>query len=316
MELYRSLPSLFLVFVYILSLVSAFELTILGYVVTVTGVSPDVASQMSVLASSLNQLGVVDQSTSTTSTSTSNPITTTRSSSTTPNSFSTTDSTAPVTSSYSSANLSASGTSKTISSSLSSSSSAANSSAILSSSKNTASSTLSSFSSSNLAASLATNASSSSSVVSSSISPSASSIPLNYSILATILVIATDSTSSYSATSGLNAHGIPYQLVIVSSSGATLPTLNSTSTVGNFGGIITLNEPSGITVAQWSAMYAYQDAFGVRMVRLNANPAAGADGSSFGVVGANSDSGCCGTNVEQFVYFTNTSAFPTAGLNP
>jgi hypothetical protein len=97
-----------------------------------------------------------------------------------------------------------------------------------------------------------------------------------------MLVLSTDETSSYSATSGLNAHGIPYQLVNFPSGGATLPALNSSATSGNFGGIIILNEPTGITAAQWNAMYSYQQSFGVRMARLNADPNGGADGSSFG----------------------------------
>lgn len=140
-------------------------------------------------------------------------------------------------------------------------------------------------------------------------------------------------TSSYSATSGLNAHGIPYQLVIVPSGGTTLPNLNSSATSGNYGGIILLSEPSGLTTTQWQEMYTYQEEFGVRMVRLDADPDGGADGSSFGdylmlerfgfgfyltvilgTTGANSDSGCCNSNVEQLVSFTNTSEFPTANL--
>jgi hypothetical protein len=91
--------------------------------------------------------------------------------------------------------------------------------------------------------------------------------------------LSTDQTSSYSATSGLNAHGIPYTLVIA---GAALPALNSSSIHGNFGGIIILSEPAGITSAQWQAMYSYQESFGVRMARLDADPSGGADGSSFG----------------------------------
>jgi hypothetical protein len=33
-----------------------------------------------------------------------------------------------------------------------------------------------------------------------------------------------------------------------------------------------------------------------------------------GTTGVNSDSGCCGNNAEQLVYFTNIAAFPTANL--
>ncbi|KAG9996660.1 hypothetical protein KCU78_g17344, partial [Aureobasidium melanogenum] len=60
----------------------------------------------------------------------------------------------------------------------------------------------------------------------------------------TILVFARDQASSYSATSGLNGYGIPYQLQLVPQAGITLPTLNSSATQGNYGGIIILSEVS------------------------------------------------------------------------
>jgi hypothetical protein len=101
----------------------------------------------------------------------------------------------------------------------------------------------------------------------------------------TILVFARDSASGYSGTSGLAGYGIPYQLVIVPQSGITLPTLNSSSTSGNYGGIIVISEVaydfgtragwgSAITAAQWQALYSYQTTFGVRMVRLDVYPGA------------------------------------------
>ena len=64
--------------------------------------------------------------------------------------------------------------------------------------------------------------------------------------------------------------------------GITLPTLNSSSTVANYGGIVVVSEvtyqystgwASAITAAQWQALYAYQTSFGVRMVRLDVFPA-------------------------------------------
>ena len=97
----------------------------------------------------------------------------------------------------------------------------------------------------------------------------------------TILVFARDSTSGYSATSGFNAYGIPYQLVIVPQAGITLPTLNSSTTAGNYGGILVLSEVaysystgwgSALTTAQWQQLYNYQTQFGVRMVRLDVYP--------------------------------------------
>ena len=95
-----------------------------------------------------------------------------------------------------------------------------------------------------------------------------------------ILVFARNAAEATSGTSGLNAYGIPYQLVLVPQSGITLPTLSS-GTVGNYGGIIVLSEvayeyssgwASGISTAQWQALYNYQIAFGVRLVRLDVYP--------------------------------------------
>jgi hypothetical protein len=111
------------------------------------------------------------------------------------------------------------------------------------------------------------------------------SIPTSLS--STILILARDSASAFSATSGFDGYGIPYQLVIVPQAGITLPTLNSSATVGNYGGILTLSElaydyPTGwasaITADQYASLYAYQVAFGVRMVRLDCYP-----GPDFGV---------------------------------
>lgn len=111
---------------------------------------------------------------------------------------------------------------------------------------------------------------------------------VSYSLLASaattvrqrILVLARDAASAYSATSGLKGYGIPYQVVLVPQSGATLPIL-STGTEGHYGGIIILSEvayeyasgwSSALTAAQWQTLYDYQTAFGVRMVRLDCFP--------------------------------------------
>jgi hypothetical protein len=99
----------------------------------------------------------------------------------------------------------------------------------------------------------------------------------------TILVFAKDTTSAYSVTSGLTGYGIPYQLVIVPQAGITLPTLNSSTTSGNYGGILMLSEvaysystgwASALTAAQLTQLFTYQTTFGVRMVRLDAFPSA------------------------------------------
>lgn len=136
--------------------------------------------------------------------------------------------------------------------------------------------------------------------------------------LSTILVIARDTASSYNAWSGLNGYGIPFQILTVPQSGAKLPVLNSSATVGNFGGIIVLSEvsydysstgggfDSALTAAQWSSLYAYQTAFGVRMVRLDVYPSSDTGTTALG--------GCCDSNQEQLFSFTNTKNFTQAGL--
>jgi hypothetical protein len=134
----------------------------------------------------------------------------------------------------------------------------------------------------------------------------------------TILVFARSVVEASSAYSGLLAYGIPYQLVIVPQTGITLPTLNSSATHGNYGGIITLSEVSynyngswapAITTDQYSQLYAYQTSFGVRMVRLDVYP-----GPQFGTTTTIAGTGCCGTGVEQLVSFTNLTGFSSANL--
>ncbi|KAK4984019.1 hypothetical protein LTR50_006858 [Elasticomyces elasticus] len=134
----------------------------------------------------------------------------------------------------------------------------------------------------------------------------------------TILVFARSSAEAYSAYSGLVGYGIPYQLVVVPQTGITLPQLNSSATHGNYGGFITLSElaynyngawGSALTTDQYNQIYAYQTAFGVRMVRLDVYPQ-----SAFGVTTAIAGTGCCATGVEQLISFTDLSGFPTARL--
>jgi hypothetical protein len=131
-----------------------------------------------------------------------------------------------------------------------------------------------------------------------------------------VLVIARDSVSAYSIWSGLNDLGIPYQVLVVPSSGVTLPQLNSSSTTGNFGLIVVLSEvsysypnlgyQSALTNDQWQQLYNYQLSFRVRMVRLDSYPS-----SSFGTQALGS---CCNDKVEQLVSVSDTSGFPNAGL--
>lgn len=134
---------------------------------------------------------------------------------------------------------------------------------------------------------------------------------------ATVLIFARDATSAYSAFSGLNGYAIPYQVVAVPQAGITLPALNSSTTVGNYGAIVVLSEvsydyggtlgfQSAITAAQWATLFQYQVSFGVRMVRLDVFPTAEFGTSDIG--------GCCNTGVEQLISISNAAQFPTAGL--
>jgi hypothetical protein len=148
--------------------------------------------------------------------------------------------------------------------------------------------------------------------------PVALSTTSSTTIQSTVLVFARDSVSAYSAFSGLNAYGIPYQLVVVPQAGITLPVLNSTATAGNYGAIVILSEvsydyggtlgfQSALSAAQLAALYAYQAAFGVRMVRLDSFPSADSGTTALG--------GCCATGQEQTVSISNATGFLTAGLN-
>ncbi|KAL4901300.1 hypothetical protein BDW74DRAFT_170241 [Aspergillus multicolor] len=136
-------------------------------------------------------------------------------------------------------------------------------------------------------------------------------------LAANILVIARDATQASVASSGLNGYGIPYTTLLVPQAGVELPALNS-STGGNFGGIVVAGEVSydygsdswrsALTDDQWNQLYAYQLAYGVRMVQYDVFP-----GPKFGAESIG-DGGCCATGVEQLIYFTDTTDFPTSGL--
>lgn len=133
---------------------------------------------------------------------------------------------------------------------------------------------------------------------------------------AEILVIARDPVTAKNLASGFNGYGIPYSTLVVPQAGTALPALN-TSGVGNYGGIVvhgqvsydyggTLGFQSALTADQWNQLYAYQTAYGARMVHLDVYP-----GPLFGT---NVVSGCCDSGVDQLMSFTNTAAFSQAGL--
>lgn len=131
------------------------------------------------------------------------------------------------------------------------------------------------------------------------------------------MVLARNSDEANTAKAGLDGYGIPYQVLLVPQGGVTLPPLNSSATQGNYGGFITLSElsyqsssggyASVVTDAQWNTLYAYQKAFGVRMVRLDVYPWTSA-------FGAEPIGGCCGSTQEQLVSFSNNTGFPGANI--
>lgn len=135
----------------------------------------------------------------------------------------------------------------------------------------------------------------------------------------TILILAREGDSTYSVTSGLDGYGIPYEIATVPKTGFQLPTLSTSTSQGKYGGIISLSElayeydggvwNSGISTEQYNSIYAYQLAFGVRFVRIDAFPQ-----PAFGTTPAAQGVGCCDTDVEQLISITNATGFPTANI--
>lgn len=135
----------------------------------------------------------------------------------------------------------------------------------------------------------------------------------------TILVLVRAGDKAYSVTSGLEGYGIPYEIAYVPKTGFQLPTLNTSTSAGKYGGIVSLSElsyeydggvwNSGISTEQYNTLYAYQLAFGVRFVRIDAYPQ-----PAFGTTTADQGVGCCSTDVEQLISITNNTGFPTANL--
>ncbi|KAF2666763.1 hypothetical protein BT63DRAFT_317780 [Microthyrium microscopicum] len=191
------------------------------------------------------------------------------------------------------------------------------SSSVVSSTTSSLSSSVSSSLSSSASSSKSSSASSSatsskSSSVSSSASSSSSSATASATAGAktvgqTILIFADTADNTFHGYSGLKGYGIPYETYVVGS-GFALPALNTTATSGKYAGIVLVNVPA-LTAAQLTTLYNYQIQFGVRMTRLNEEPA-----TQFGTAYAKSGTGCCGATTEQQIYFTNTAAFSTAGL--
>jgi hypothetical protein len=129
----------------------------------------------------------------------------------------------------------------------------------------------------------------------------------------TLLILSREANATASGVAVLQGYGIPYQVVDLSVPAAGFPQLNSTSDTGNFGGIVAVSARpySGgddwskvLSEKQWQELYRYQEAFGVRMVRLNAWPSA-----DYGVQSAGA-----AVTADQPVAITNTKDFATANI--
>ncbi|KAH7123530.1 hypothetical protein B0J11DRAFT_606326, partial [Dendryphion nanum] len=133
------------------------------------------------------------------------------------------------------------------------------------------------------------------------------------SINSTLLVVLRDANATLPGTYVLQGYGIPYQTVDISIRGGGFPQLNSTADSGNFGGIVLVSAReykdkddwnTALNERQWQDLYRYQEAFGVRMVRLNAYPS-----EEFGV---QATAGPFRTDVPLSIY--NGKDFPTANI--
>ncbi|RMJ19423.1 hypothetical protein CDV36_000873 [Fusarium kuroshium] len=150
---------------------------------------------------------------------------------------------------------------------------------------------------------------------STSSSTSSSQLPVG-TVDSTILIFAKDEYGASSAAWGFDGYGIPFEKVLVPQTGFELPTLNSSSSKGNYGGIVVVDSVSyeysdgwrsAISTEQWEKIYEYQINFKVRLVRINEYP-----GPNFGTTA--SGAGCCAEGVDQLISLTDTSDFPTANL--
>jgi hypothetical protein len=156
-----------------------------------------------------------------------------------------------------------------------------------------------------------------------SAAPANTTVPVAPALAATvdskILILVRVGDSSYSVVSGLQGYGIPYEVVEVPKTGFQLPTLSSSKSQGNYGGIISLSElayeydggvwNSGISNDQYKTIYDYQSAFGVRFVRIDAYPQ-----PAFGTSPADQGVGCCGNDVEQLISLTNSTGYESANI--
>ncbi|KAF2728798.1 hypothetical protein EJ04DRAFT_590727 [Polyplosphaeria fusca] len=132
-------------------------------------------------------------------------------------------------------------------------------------------------------------------------------------INSTLLVLSREPNATNSATLLLQGYGIPYQVVDLSLPGAGFPQLNSSSSAGNFGGVVAVSgrDYAGsddwktvLSAKQWQEIYTYQESFGVRLVRLNAWPS-----SDYGV-----DTAGAKVTTDLPVSVSDATQFTTANL--
>ncbi|KAF1961030.1 hypothetical protein CC80DRAFT_544427 [Byssothecium circinans] len=133
-------------------------------------------------------------------------------------------------------------------------------------------------------------------------------------IQSTLLILSRDPNATLSGTAVLQGYGIPYQVINLALPAAGFPQLNSTPDAGNFGGIVAVSSRSytngddwntALNEKQWQELYSYQEAFGVRMVRLNSWPSE----KDFGV---QSTGGL--VTADQPIAITNNKAFLSANI--
>ncbi|KAL2678907.1 hypothetical protein Neosp_009659 [[Neocosmospora] mangrovei] len=279
---------------------------------TTTGTSSETAGTSSQTTSDVSQTtsGTSSQST----TGTSSESTTGASSETATGTSSQTTSEASKTTSATES-TSTSAADSTTESATTSNSLSARSVSVSSSTETTSASLTTSSASATSAASSTTSAASSTTSDSTSSSTSSSQLPVG-TVDSTILIFAKDEYAASSAGWGFDGYGIPFEKVLVPQTGFELPTLNSSSSKGNYGGIVVVDSVSyeysdgwrsAISTEQWEKIYEYQINFKVRLVRINEYP-----GPNFGT--SASGAGCCAEGVDQLISLTDTSDFPTANL--
>jgi hypothetical protein len=132
-------------------------------------------------------------------------------------------------------------------------------------------------------------------------------------INSTLLILSREPNATPAATLLLQGYSIPYQVVDLSLPGGGFPQLNSTPDTGNFGGIVAVSARdydggddwnTVLNAKQWQQLYSYQEAFGIRLVRLNAWPSAD--------YGVRSSGGRVTSDIP--VAITDSSAFPAANI--